>query len=188
MDRSATADSVGRLGLRPERPEDDEFLLGLYASTRAAEMQLTGWTSDQQRQFVRWQFDLQRQHYHRHYAGATFDVITLDDAPVGRMYVFRQPHELRLMEITIDPPRRGRGIGTRVVRNLLAEAAQTDAKITLHVEPDNPALRLYQRLGFAVVEQRGINLLLEWRNAPSPHSCEKSVSGAASGPTAESAK
>jgi ribosomal protein S18 acetylase RimI-like enzyme len=164
MDRVTDApDGIARLGLRPETTEDDEFLLALYASTRAAEMALTNWTADQKHEFVRWQFELQRRHYRLHYADAAFDVLTLDDLPVGRRYALFRPNEIRLMEITIDPKCRGRGIGTRVVRNLLDDAQRLNVSVTLHVEPDNPALRLYQHLGFAVVEQRGVNLFLEWR-------------------------
>ena len=156
--------SIGRLGLRPEAPEDDDFLLALYESTRAAEMELTNWTADQRREFLRSQFQLQRTHYRRYYTHATFDVITLDDVPIGRMYVHSGSSEIRLMEISIDPALRGRGIGTQLVQSVLAEAERLGKTVTLHVEPYNPALRLYQRLGFTIVEERGLNFLLERRS------------------------
>ena len=35
--------------------------------------------------------------------------------------------------------------------------------MTLQVEPYNPAVRLYQRLGFRVVAQGEVNLFMEWR-------------------------
>jgi ribosomal protein S18 acetylase RimI-like enzyme len=160
----AADDGVGRLGLRPETPADDDFVLALYASTRAAEMDVTGWAVDQQREFLRWQFELQRRHYRQHYADATFDVLTLDDVPIGRVYALFKPREIRLMEMTIEPRFRGRGFGTQVVLNLLDEARRLNASVTLHVEPHNPALLLYQRLGFTIVEERGANLFLEWRS------------------------
>jgi ribosomal protein S18 acetylase RimI-like enzyme len=155
--------SIGRLGLRPETPEDDDFLLALYASTRAAEMELTNWTADQRREFLRSQFQLQRMHYRRYYTHAAFDVITLNDVPIGRMYVHSGSDEIRLMEISIDPAFQGRGIGTQLVRSVLAEAERVGKTVTLHVEPFNPAFRLYQRLGFTIVEERGLNFLLERR-------------------------
>jgi ribosomal protein S18 acetylase RimI-like enzyme len=154
---------VNEVSLRPESEHDDDFLLGLYASVRSAEMRLTGWTPEQQRLFLRWQFDLQRKHYRLHYLGAEFNVVTLDDVPIGRMYVLRHPEEILLMEISIEPRFRARGIGTRLIRNLQEDAQRSGAKVTLHVEPNNPAFRLYQKLGFSVAEQRGINLFLEWR-------------------------
>ena len=63
------------------------------------------------------------------------------------------------------PDYRGRGIGTWIMRHLLDEAARFKKPVTLHVEPYNPAVRLYQRLGFRVVEQRGVNLFMQWRGA-----------------------
>jgi len=43
----------------------------------------------------------------------------------------------------------------------MEEAAHSQKPVTLHVEPYNPAVRLYQRLGFRVVEQRGVNLFMK---------------------------
>lgn len=157
---------IGRLCLRPERPEDDEFLLGLYASTRAEEMSLTNWNADQKREFLRWQFDLQRKHYRLHYADAAFDVVLLESVPIGRMYVLRQAHDIRLMDISLLPEFRRRGIGGRLVQDLLGEAARTHTPVTLHVEPYNPAVRLYERLGFTVIEERGINLFMRRQAQP----------------------
>ena len=67
------------------------------------------------------------------------------------------------MDIALLPEYRGAGIGTWIMRNLLDEAPGAQKPVTLHVEPYNRAVRLYQRLGFHVVERRGINLFMEWR-------------------------
>ena len=50
-----------------------------------------------------------------------------------------------LVYIAVDPSTRGLGIGKRLM-TLAIE--QTPGDIALHVEPDNPARRLYERLGF----------------------------------------
>ncbi|MGH8896543.1 MAG: GNAT family N-acetyltransferase [Egibacteraceae bacterium] len=47
---------------------------------------------------------------------------------------------------------RGRGIGTRLLVALLRRAGAAHSAITLSVRTDNPALRLYERLGFRAVE------------------------------------
>ena len=163
-DRSAaprvTAD---RISLRPESAEDDDFLRALYASTRAHEMAVAGWTAAQQDVFLRSQFDLQRHHYRAHYPGATFDIILLDAVPVGRIYVHRAHDEIRLIDVALVPDARGRGIGTRLVEWLLAAAIERNATVTLNVEPYNPARRLYERSGFQVVEEDPTNLFMKWR-------------------------
>jgi ribosomal protein S18 acetylase RimI-like enzyme len=154
--------TADRITLRPETDEDDDFLRALYASTRAPEMAVTGWTAAQQHVFLRSQFDLQRHHYRANYPSATFDIILLDTARVGRIYVHRADDEIRLMDIALVPDARDCGIGTRLVQRLLADAAEGNAVVTLNVEPYNRARRLYERLGFHVVEENPANLLMEW--------------------------
>ena len=50
-----------------------------------------------------------------------------------------------LLFVTVDPAARGRGIGGRLIRRSIAECP---GDVKLHVEHDNPAKRLYERLGF----------------------------------------
>ncbi len=50
-----------------------------------------------------------------------------------------------LLFVTVDPAGRGQGIGGRLIKRCLAE---TTGSVKLHVEYDNPAKRLYERLGF----------------------------------------
>ena len=65
------------------------------------------------------------------------------------------------MDITIGAGHRNRGIGTAVVTSLLHFADALALPVTLHVEPFNPALRLYERFGFVTRETRGLYLFME---------------------------
>ena len=147
--------------LRPARAEDRDFLLRVYASTREEELRLVDWSDQQKAAFVQQQFEAQDAYYREHYDPATFDVIEVDAEPVGRLYVARWEDEIRIMDIALVPEHRGRGIGTALLRDLLDEGAGTGKRVSIHVERDNPALRLYERLGFAPIEDRGVYLLLE---------------------------
>lgn len=51
-----------------------------------------------------------------------------------------------LLFVAVLPETRGQGIGGRLVRHCLA---QVEGDVKLHVEYDNPAKRLYERLGFS---------------------------------------
>jgi len=153
------------LSLRPERPEDDEFLFMLYAETRAAEMSLATWTDEQKDAFLRNQFQMQRMHYRRYYAAAQFDVIEDQGRPVGRLYVHRGADEIRLMDISLIPEYRNRGMGGALVRGLLEEAEASSKTLTLYVEADNPARHLYTRLGFRPIGEHVPYLFMEWRPA-----------------------
>lgn len=145
-----------------------EFLLRLYAITRADEMAMvTDWTDEQKAAFVRMQFQAQHAWYQEHYGDAQFDMVLAEGIPAGRLYVHRRATEIRLVDISLLPEYRNRGIGTALLRELFAESAATGKPITIHVEKYNPAMRLYERLGFVPIADRGVYLLLQ--RVPSQH-------------------
>jgi ribosomal protein S18 acetylase RimI-like enzyme len=153
------------LRLRPITPEDDSFLRRLFASTRAEELAITGWNDEQKAAFCRMQFDAQSAHYRKHYADASFDVIERDGEAAGRLLVWRSEKEILIVDIALLPEHRGAGIGTRFLRELQEEARSAGKPLTIHVERYNPALRLYERLGFKTVEEQEVYLLMHWGSA-----------------------
>jgi ribosomal protein S18 acetylase RimI-like enzyme len=124
------------------------------------------WGDGEKEAFLRQQFDAQDAYYREHYDGASFDVIEVDGEPAGRLYVARWEDEIRIMDIALLPEHRGAGLGTRLLRELLAEGARSGRRVSIHVEKHNRALRLYERLGFVAVADRGVHLLLEARPRP----------------------
>lgn len=157
------SDVPSGIALRPVGPDDRDFLLQVYASTREEELAQVPWSEGEKEAFLRHQFDAQDRHYREHYEGASFDVVELDGVPVGRLYVARWPDEIRIMELSLLPEHRGAGIGTRLVRSILDEATRAGVRTSVHVEHENPARRLYERLGFAHVADVGVYRLLEAR-------------------------
>jgi GNAT superfamily N-acetyltransferase len=150
------------VSLRPAGPEDTPFLLQVYGSVRSGELAATDWTDSQKAAFVEMQFAAQSQYYREHYPDTSFDVIVLDGQPVGRLYVARWADEIRIVDIALLPVYCNRGLGTTLVRALQAEAAASRKPLRIHVERFNPALRLYQRLGFNQIVDRGVYLFMEW--------------------------
>jgi ribosomal protein S18 acetylase RimI-like enzyme len=155
------SDLPSGISLRPVSSSDRDFLLQVYASTREEELRLVDWSADQKAAFVRMQFEAQDAYYREHYHPATFDVIEIDGEPVGRLYVARWEDEIRIIDIALLPEHRGRGIGTRLLEELLAEGAETGKRVSVHVELNNPARTLYERLGFVPVAEHGLYVLME---------------------------
>ena len=149
------------LALRPAEPEDEEFLYRVYAGTRTEELALVPWDQAQKEAFLRSQFDAQSRWYREHYARATYELILIDGKPAGRLYVHRGETEIRIVDIALLAEHRGTGVGTSLLHDLLAEAAASGRRVTIHVERFNPALRLYERLGFTVAEDKGAYVFLE---------------------------
>jgi ribosomal protein S18 acetylase RimI-like enzyme len=146
---------------RPSEANDAELLFRIYASTRAEELAVVPWTPEQKEAFLRMQFALQDAHYRRGYAGVSFDLLVVGGTPAGRLYVARPPGEIRLIDIALLPEYRGRGIGGRILRDLAAEGDLAGVPVRLSVVRDNPARRLYERLGFRVTGDGGVYLFME---------------------------
>lgn len=158
----------GLIGLTaPCTPEDAEFLFEVYASTRREEVAAWGWDGSQQEAFLRMQFQVQQRAYAMQYPDAEQRRIVLGDEPVGRLIVLRMEPEIRLVDISLLPAFRSRGIGTEVIRGLQAEAAGAGKVLRLMVVKGSPARRLYERLGFVQTGESGTHEAMEWHQ-PAP--------------------
>jgi len=151
------------ISLRPITPEDDSFLARVYASSRAEELAVTGWSDEDKAVFCRRQFDAQSVHYRENYPGAFLQIVESDGVSIGRLYVAHWEREIRIMDVALLPESRGAGIGTQLLRDLQEEARSAGKSLTIHVERFNRALQLYQRLGFQQVEDKGVDLLMRWQ-------------------------
>lgn len=157
----AKRQSEATVRLRPIRDEDMEFLYSVYADTRVGEMARTGWNAEQQDAFLRSQFALQHAYYQENYKDSRFDVIEVDGKPVGRLYVARWDDEIRLIDIALLGSERRRGVGSRLIGELIDEAQARSVPTRIHVERDNPAMFLYERFGFHKVGEHGVYHLME---------------------------
>ena len=158
-----TARLAESVSLRPIQAADEEFLRLVYAGVRAEELALTNWDDAQKQAFLRMQFDAQQRFYFEHFPDAQFQVIQLGDQPVGRLYVDRSAADIHIIDIALLPEHRNAGIGGLLLRGLLEEAAAAGKPVRIHVERFNSALRLYLRLGFTPIQERGLYLEMECR-------------------------
>ncbi|MBS0206161.1 MAG: GNAT family N-acetyltransferase [Planctomycetes bacterium] len=150
-----------RIRLRSIVKDDREFLYRCYASTRTEELSVVPWSDADKDQFLRMQFHAQSDHYEKHYRQAQFQVILVDEVPAGRLYVDRWPKEIRIVDITLLPAFRGHGIGSTLLQTLIEESESAGKPLSIHVEKNNPAMRLYLRLGFVPVGEVGVYDLMQ---------------------------
>lgn len=112
-----------------------------------------------------WDERLQHEHF-----SATFDphetrVIATAAGCIGYLAVRAEPRELNLLNIMIAPAHQHRGLGTAILRELLADAQSRRVPVRLQVLRVNPARALYERLGFAVYEETPTHFRMRWRPA-----------------------
>src|SRR5215471_6682216 len=139
--------------LQPFSPDNQEFLFRLYSSTREHEISALGWPPAQQEAFLRMQFNAQQRWYDSAYAGAEQQLVERDGQPIGRLLVLwgnalKKEDSALLVDISLLAEHRGQGIGGRLVNDLIAECSRRGMTLKLQVLQTNPALRLYERLGF----------------------------------------
>lgn len=154
---------VEKIRLRLATERDIPFMQDLYASVREPEFAATGLPPESVKQFLALQFAAQHQHYMSHYNSDAFHIVEIEDAPVGRLFIDYWEREIRIVDIALLPEIRGQGIGRYLLSSILVEATAKALPVSIHVERNNPALRLYERLGFKVTARRDdIYLLMEW--------------------------
>jgi len=154
----------GAVELRPVAESDNEFLLALYASTRADELAQAEWAEGQQEMFLRWQFNLQRREYDTRFPDADYRVIVIDRQPAGRIWIGADDEQIRLLDIALLPEFQNRGVGTALLERLKSQA-QSAGKALRHMVLvlNNNADRFYERLGFRKIEDFGAYKHMEWR-------------------------
>lgn len=160
------------IAVRSVLPADEDFLLRVFASTRAAEYTLGIWDEAAWDAFVRMQFKAQSAHYRAHWPNSDHAVIEahLDGAtlPIGRLWVDRRADSIHVLDITLLPEWRGYGIGALCLERLMREAALAAQTLTVQVEESNPARRLYERLGFCCASpQRSLHHWMVWGRSTS---------------------
>ncbi len=151
--------------LRPEQPGDEDFLFNVYACTRAEELALTNWDEASRRAFLTQQFAAMRRSYRSMFPAGEFSVIELESQPVGRMVIHRGPAEIRIVDLALLPEYQNRGVGTYLMQQAGAQAADEGKPVRLCVLKNNRAFQWYERLGFKKIGEQGFYDELEWRPA-----------------------
>jgi len=134
---------LSRLGRRRAGAADIKWLVDLRMATMSEYLETSGenLTEADQRTRVIYQF-------------GNIDILTLDDAPVGMCKIIRGSSPWKLVQIQCLPSHQRLGIGSCVIRKLLAEATGAGCSVELSVLKVNPARALYERLGFRIVEEK----------------------------------
>ncbi len=142
--------------LRALHSDDMAFIESLYAGSRAFEMSHSGWPAEQIAAFLSQQFNIQHAYYQTHYPDGEFLIVEQSGQAIGRLYLFWGQASLNLIDINLLPDYQGRGIGTALIEEQLRKVDKQGLGVDLFVEHHNPAMRLYERLGFHVNGDSGV--------------------------------
>lgn len=131
--------------LRAATSDDYEFLYQLHAATIRPAVEAT-WG---------WDEAFQAERFRQYFVAADNQIIVLAGEDVGVLKLEERDGDCFVGLIEIAPAYQSRGLGTEVLRDVMAGALGRGQAVALHVLKANPcARRLYDRLGFHVVETR----------------------------------
>ncbi|MFS0724278.1 GNAT family N-acetyltransferase [Paenibacillus sp. 1P07SE] len=151
-----------RIELRDATASDKTFLYELYADSRQAEMELWGWTMEQAEPFLRMQWEARRGSYASEFPGASDQIILFAEKAVGRCLIYTAADHKRIVDLALVEASRGQGIGTAILRRVQQDAASERLNLKLSVSKDNPARRLYERMGFRLTGSNEMYGFMEW--------------------------
>lgn len=82
------------------------------------------------------------------FASRPWWVVEVERQPVGALSVTWDDEPAMLHTVSLLPPWQGRGLGTRLVHDVLLQARDRQQSVVVELPPDDPALPLFRRLGF----------------------------------------
>ena len=132
-----------RVDLRPVGEPDREFLWLLQCQALRPYVEAT-WG---------WDEAFQRAYFEEHYGDRPRQIVRVDGSDAGMLSFEIRPDHVFLANVALLPQFQGQGIGTRVIREVMDEAARRGLPVRLQVLKVNRARRLYERLGFREVGQ-----------------------------------
>jgi len=156
-------DITPNIKLRPSVPEDENFLVAVYGSTRQQELAMVPWNDEQKEAFIRFQLKAQLTHYQTEYPNAEYSIILFEAQPVGRLYIDRREAEIRIMDITLLPESRGRGISSPLIRRLMDEASASKRNLSINLDKLSQSQPVFKHFGFRPTEDSGFHVLYVWQ-------------------------
>jgi ribosomal protein S18 acetylase RimI-like enzyme len=186
------------LELRDASGHDEAWLKQLFALSQPAIDALLALPGDIGETLVAMQYAARQTHFQAHWPRAVQRVIEWRGGieagrapggqPVGALWADEGSQGIHVLDIAVLPAWRGQGIGTRCLQDLMAVAARRHLPVTLQVAHDNPARRLYERLGFVAAGADDGDSLPMICRPPSPRVLHHAPMQGGPGPERESAR
>jgi ribosomal protein S18 acetylase RimI-like enzyme len=130
-----------KITLRDVTTTDNDFLFRLHRETMQTYVIET---------WGQWDEVWQYQYFFQHFDPRLSQIIVAGIEDIGVLSFVKRTTDIFLSSIELVPAYQGQGIGTQLIRSLMADAHQNRVPLTLQVLKVNPARRLYERLGFSI--------------------------------------
>jgi ribosomal protein S18 acetylase RimI-like enzyme len=134
---------------RPETSADEPFLRRMIIASVAQELMAWTWPEAMRDHLLGIQYTAKLGALRANYPAATSEIILVDGEPAGWIFLDESADNIHLAEIMVLIELRGKGVGSSVMREVLAVADRAGKPVRLLVNVTNAgAIQLYERLGF----------------------------------------
>lgn len=144
--------------LRPACNEDVPFLWKLRNCTVREHLENAGvvFKNDEQLEKVLYRLDCAQ-------------IITVDGADAGLFKCSKDSDPWKVIQIQVAPEHQGKGLGAKLLGDMLEEAWINQVSVELHVPTYSPARRLYEKLGFRVTSPDDTGFTMQKLPDPRPN-------------------
>ena len=138
--------------LRQASENDKEFLASLHKLCYRDVVEA---------QFGRWDDEIQRGFFEKKWKPNNYQIIILAGQAVGAVSVEHCADHIFLSEVQVQPGFQSRGLGSQIIKAVLANAAAQSLPVRLQVLRKSKAINLYHRLGFSQTGDTDTHVLME---------------------------
>ena len=139
------------MGFRQATDDDADLLYAMHMATM----------KDYVDQTWGWDDAFQASVFRKNYVPAQIQIITLDDKDIGMISLEERYDDTFLRAIEIHPAHQGQGRATRIIHQIITDSVSKQKPVLLYVLKVNPAEKLYERLGFSVIEETETHFIMK---------------------------
>jgi len=148
--------------LKKKNETDSEFLLQLMGEIKIAELNAYSWPEHMKNQLIEMQYKGYEQMIKNEYPNAEDYIIMVDNENAGRLQLDINDNSMCIVNISLMPAFHGKGIGSKIIKDVLAEADMKNKPVYLEVDKVNPAFNLYKRIGFDICGEDEIKYSMKY--------------------------
>lgn len=139
--------------------DDNLFIKTLFFQYKMQELQNINIPPNQLNLLLEMQFDAQQTSYKNQFPNAIDYILEIDNIPIGWLQV-NNAKTIHIINIIIHEKYRNKNFGKQVILEIIKWAKRENKKVTLKVDRNNPAQRLYSRLGFITTNSDEIHITM----------------------------
>ena len=109
-----------------------------------------------------WDENWQRRNFQDNFKPNEGEIICVDGKDAGFLWISEKESEIVLVSIRLLPAFQNRGVGTKLIKDLLDEARVENKTVRLQVLKVNPAKNLYEKFGFQVYAETETHFLMRF--------------------------